>query len=174
MTNERGELPNPNSERGRKRGEIAPVVHAEGHPAVIPDVPPELAGSAAAQRAWCGAWACPWAHVSDGLAIRTLAELESERERLRADLDRDGTTLKRPVVSPATGNVIGSELYAHPGLAHLRRLDACVQPLRRELGLTPLSRARLGLSVVTLQSKETDVVTAMKQRRDAKRVQLVQ
>jgi len=144
-----GRHPDPNSRRSQMRRELEPV-----SPGVlsVPEAPGDLgvAGSAV----WDEAWSTGWAAESDRGAISQLATLEDDRESLRAEIGAAGLTLSRPLQS-ARGVVIGSEAYSHPGLRELRRIDASILPLRDRLGLSPLARSRLGISVATLAGERS-------------------
>jgi phage terminase small subunit len=76
-----------------------------------------------------------------------LCRLESEAADLRAVLQEAGPVLKRPIQS-ARGEIVGTEHYAHPAIAALRKIGAEAAQLCDALGLTPLGRHRLGLEVL--------------------------
>ena len=77
-----------------------------------------------------------WTETPDAMTIEHLARLEDRAERLAGELDRDGLTLRRPLVSPR-GEVVGEEHYPHPALTVLRALDRQLVELRAALGLDP-------------------------------------
>lgn len=154
----RGPLPNPNSRRSqaKSRQNSSDVVtsgqlsHLNVAPPTIPSAPARL--TAGSKRLWSEFWACQWAQDSDLSSITLLCRLEDERARILRAIGSD-LTLERPIVSPK-GNVVGTELVAHPLLRDLRRLDPVIVQLRDRLGLTPAARGRLGQPVVV--KKTTD------------------
>lgn len=95
-----------------------------------------------------------WAQISDGKALQRLAELEDERALLTDALNEHGPVLSKPVMT-ARGDVVGSELYSNPAIRELRRLDVQILELLKGFGLTPMSRARLGLAVVAAKKDNT-------------------
>jgi len=155
----RGPLPDATSERGRQRARLGRVPGTavvergrDPHPAVIPEPPADLVEPDGID-AWACAWEREWAHESDRRTILHLARLEQERAVTVRAVDQHGPVLWRPVVTPR-GDVAGQEAYANPAVREVRRLDAAIAPLRAALGLSPLSRARLGQAVVDLHAKE--------------------
>lgn len=129
------------------------------HPASTPPAPDDL--GEAGLVAWVDAWALPWTAAVDAGAILNLARLEDERALLRAAVDEHGVLIEKAQISPK-GDVVGSELYANPAVRELRRVDAATLALRDRLGLTPLTRARLGLALVELEAKEDAVVAGLR------------
>jgi P27 family predicted phage terminase small subunit len=99
---------------------------------------------AAGKAAWTLAWAQRWVEAPDRRQVEHLCRLEDEAEMLCAELDRDGATLTKPMITPR-GAVVGEERYPHPALKSLRQLDKELRELRRSLGMDPQSRARLRL-----------------------------
>jgi len=85
----------------------------------------------------------------DALTVARLADLVDERGSARAELDRRGILLEEPIVSP-TGKVVGTRVVPNPAVAMLRQLDRELDALADRLGLVPAARARLGLTLTTL------------------------
>jgi hypothetical protein len=73
-----------------------------------------------------------------------LCETLDERERWREALDQLGPLQTEPIVTPV-GAVVGERTVLNPAEAALRRCERQIDTLRTALGLTPASRARLGL-----------------------------
>jgi P27 family predicted phage terminase small subunit len=147
----------------KRRGEIVPPrsVVVVGHPATAP-VPPADFGEVALA-VWREAWACPWMHESDRSAVQHLCTLESERHEMSRVVAEQGLTHSRPVVSPR-GEQLGTELLANPLLRAISGVDKRIGEVRSSLGLTPVSRSRLGLVVA---EAESTVLESLMRRREA-------
>ena len=76
--------------------------------------------------------------------VTQLAETIDEREKYRTALSEHGPLLAEPIVTPK-GDVVGERLVPNPAEGMLRRCEARIERLGRDLGLTPTARARLGL-----------------------------
>ena len=131
----------------------------------VPPAPSDLAAIGVA--VWEGVWREPQIGAGDRLAVERLARLECEAAALRVCVAEDGHCLKRPIQS-ATGAVIGTEVIPHPALLPLRKIGVEAQVLCDSLGLTPSSRQRLGLDVLT-RLAEPDKVDQLKARRAQRR-----
>lgn len=143
MPTSRGPL--PKAQALRRGGRSAPVTFT-APAAPLDSEPPAHLGEIGAF-VWREVAACSWAQQSDSLAVRRLAELEDERAQLVAIINAEGHLLSRPVVSPR-GDVVGEDRYANPLIAEVRRIDRQLTPLRSELGLSPMTRARLGIRIL--------------------------
>jgi P27 family predicted phage terminase small subunit len=91
----------------------------------------------------------------DSVTVKRFAELVDERELVRAELDR-GFLLEEPIVSPV-GKVVGTRMVANPAVAMLRGLDKQLDSLADRLGLVPAARARLGLTLTTVERQAAEV-----------------
>ena len=118
------------------------------------DAPKAPAGLRAAGKAvWLEAWEAPWLDPTvDFASVAELARLEDEIAALRATLRRDGHTVRVPVVTPR-GDVVGERVEANPAEQMARRAGKAIADLRKSLGLTPESRARLGLTHLIARQK---------------------
>jgi P27 family predicted phage terminase small subunit len=93
---------------------------------------------------WERIWQTPWMLPDYDVAVVTrICEMYEDREAMRARLAQLGLTF-----ASTTGVV-----HVNPIIDKLARLDAELRKLEAELGLTPASRARLGLTEVKRQSK---------------------
>jgi len=149
LPNTRGPLPVTVSRPSRPvLPSLAGLADLAGHS----DAPKAPAGLRRAGKAvWVDSWQAPWLDpVLDLAGVAELARLEDEIAALRSTLRRDGFTLRVPIVSPR-GDVVGEKVEPHPAEAMLRRATTSVVNLRKTLGLTPESRARLGLTHLTAQ-----------------------
>lgn len=90
----------------------------------------------------------------DEMAVVRFCELVDERERVRREI-RDHLTITEPIVSPR-GDVVGERIVAHPLLRELRAIDKALDAGQAALGLTPASRARLGLAVTSAQRAQAE------------------
>jgi hypothetical protein len=99
---------------------------------------------------------------ADSLTVDRLAHLEDEAAAIRAIVTEDGPMLRKPLVSPK-GEVLGETTYAHPGLLQLRKIGAEAADLCDALGLTPVARKALGLTVA--DERLSDNVDHLKERR---------
>ena len=102
----------------------------------------------------------------DEMAATRFCEMVDERGALRRAVG-DDLTLAEPIVSPR-GDVVGERLVAHPLLRELRAIDRALAAEQAALGLTPASRARLGLAVTSAQraQAEADALVDRMYRRD--------
>jgi P27 family predicted phage terminase small subunit len=155
---------NANSERARiarSRGEL-PVISGDR---TVPPVPLHLRKTGRA--IWDLAWKAPWTLDSDVAAVDDLCVLEDDVADFTAQVSADGLVHEKTLTS-ARGDIVGTELQAHPLLIEIRRCRALANQLRKELGLTPVSRARLGLSVVEGETKKSEY-ERLAEMRNAKR-----
>jgi P27 family predicted phage terminase small subunit len=127
-----------------------------------PSKPPKSLGPAG-RATWALAWAQGWVETPDCRQVEHLCRLEDEAAILCVDLDRDGPTLTKPMISPR-GEILGEERYPHPALKSLRQLDKELRELRKSLGLDPQSRARLQLEV----EEEATWLHELKAQREAR------
>lgn len=147
----RGPLPDP--QRQKRIGNPARFPAEVVVDPQLPAKPPGGLGKVG-RAVWRDLHDLKWAQISDGKALQRLAELEDERALLTDALNEHGPVLEKPVMT-ARGDVVGSELYANPAIRELRRLDVQILELLRGFGLTPMSRARLGLAVVAAKKDNT-------------------
>jgi hypothetical protein len=163
----RGPIPDKNSGRAERREraaqskELVPATPTSVHPTTIPDAPSDL--GAAGRECWRSLWLAPQMLTGDAGAIAAASRLEDEAAVLRATVQEHGPLLSRPVTT-SRGEVVGSESYANPAIRELRRVEQASLALMRELGLSPWSRARLGLAVVEVQEK-TSWLDDLRERR---------
>jgi P27 family predicted phage terminase small subunit len=94
-----------------------------------------------------------WLSPADHRTLESLARTLDQCDELQKLLDRDGLILSKPITD-RTGQIVGSEAYAHPALAALRSAERRTEALRRELALSPGARIRLGLDVLAAQAAE--------------------
>ena len=73
-----------------------------------------------------------------------MARTIDDMAQARAEIERDGLTLRQPVVSPR-GEVIGERTVINPAEGALRRAQRRLEALLTQLALTPTARRRLGL-----------------------------
>jgi phage terminase small subunit len=89
----------------------------------------------------------PFGHDAlDAPSLARFCELTVERQALRADLETRGNLLEEPIVTPL-GNVVGERVVLNPAIPALRAIDRALDALADRLGLNPVSRARLGLTL---------------------------
>jgi P27 family predicted phage terminase small subunit len=103
---------------------------------------------------WREIWSsAPWLSVTlDSEAVREYLECIVERDEMRGSITELGMVQEEPIVS-TRGQVVGHRQVHHPLLAHLRRLEARIDQARERLGLSPGSRARLGLVEIELRER---------------------
>lgn len=157
-------MPQPRSQRGQKRGELALIEKAlppDPHPATPPPPPDGLGPAGLA--VWAEAWGCAWAQQTDRPTIAHLATLEDRAADMAATIDREGLTLTEAIVSPK-GEVVDHRTYSHPLLVQLAKAENMIVNLRGRLALDPVSRVRLGISAVDLQSRDSDLKRLQRRR----------
>jgi hypothetical protein len=137
------------------------------HPVDPPSAPGDL--RAAGLACWTSVWnTAPQLVRSDALVVAQLARMMDEASDLRAVVQEDGgPILSRPIVTPR-GEVVGDERVAHPGMRELRRIDAAVLALAQQLGISPMARGRLGLTVMELEL-QADAVDELRKERARRR-----
>lgn len=143
---------NAHSERARIARSRGELVLVQGAGTDVPTAPDHL--GAAGIAIWTAAWETPWTCDSDAAAIEALAVLEDELVRFQVQVDTDGLTHER-ILQSARGDILGASLEAHPLLVEIRRGRTLANNLRRELGMTPTSRARLGVTVLEGEEKKS-------------------
>jgi hypothetical protein len=97
------------------------------------------------------AHALAWISESDWPAIDHLARLEDQWQTFAAALTEHGPLLEEPIVTPK-GEVVGTRLVPNPAEVMLRRLEVQISALRDRLGMVPMAKARLGISVATART----------------------
>ena len=112
----------------------------------MPPPPPPPAGLGDAGRAaWVLAWdEASWLTEADAVLVGRLAELVDEVSLFREALLERGALLDEPLVSPR-GDVVGTKAVSNPAAADLHRATTAAAGLLDRLGMSPASRARLGL-----------------------------
>jgi hypothetical protein len=100
---------------------------------------------------------------SDRGAVLALARLEDDAAELRAAVDRLGVVLEEPIVTPR-GDIAGTRVCVNPAVAALARLSTPLRDLRGLLGMTPMSRARLGIGLLELQEAGDRAAKASRMR----------
>jgi P27 family predicted phage terminase small subunit len=163
----RGPLPDPQRRKriGTARNSALPVEVIPPSDPPLPVRPPAGLGEAG-KAVWASLRCLEWVQPSDRAGVVRLCELEDERATLRAALDEYGPVLSKPVTT-ARGDLVGTELYANPAIRELRRLDAQILELLKAFGLTPMSRARLGLAVIAAKKDGVLTQLIMAQYREA-------
>jgi len=119
-------------------------------PAAPVPVPPDDLGDRG-RAVFALAHALAWVSESDWPAIEHLARLEDQWVTLAAALAEHGSLLSEPIVTPR-GDVVGTRLVPNPAEMMLRRLDNQLVALRDRLGMVPLAKARLGISVASAKT----------------------
>jgi hypothetical protein len=143
------------SHAGHRPSTALPVeVLAPGEHRLVPAEPEGLGEVGLA--VWRDAWRAAWIAESDAGAVEHLARLTDERNALCKARDASGLTLKEPIVTPK-GEIVGERLVPNPLLAEIRRLDAIILAARKELGLTPMAKARLGLNVASAANQASRI-----------------
>jgi P27 family predicted phage terminase small subunit len=134
----RGPLAKP-AERaqGHRRRELS-LINSDGPPAIkVPRPPKGLAPEV--RRAWSAYWRSPMAGLAqdvDRPAITRLFRLYDQHERAMAALQM------ALVVKGSQGQV-----RVNPVADYVAKLETHILRLENELGLTPMARARLGLTL---------------------------
>lgn len=113
---------------------------------VAPPVPPSTLGERG-RDVWGSVWAegAAWLTPADESLVRRVAELGDEIAAAREALLTEGVILRKPLISPK-GDVVGEEPIANPAARMLRDATSQLAVLAGALGLSPASRARLGLT----------------------------
>jgi P27 family predicted phage terminase small subunit len=165
----RGPAPDPSSKRGQLRAKAAAKKR-------VPD-PPKLAGlservssrppaglGASGRALWRRCAEQEQIRQGDYHALHELCRLEDEFVKLRATINEEGESLKRPVQN-ARGELLGQESYSNPLLVNLHKLRALAVQLCGDLGLSPHGRSRLGLQIVEPYRAPDDKLDELKDRR---------
>jgi P27 family predicted phage terminase small subunit len=155
----------PGAPVARKRKRSKPVVPAPyAHPPKPPKPPADL--GRAGKVSWAALWAAPQVMNGDATTIGQLCRLEDQAAALRVELEKDGSILRQPIVS-SKGEIVGEQHVPHPSLRELRRIGVEAIALCKELGLSPQARARLGLTVIDVETK-ADALDKLRTRRAAR------
>jgi len=134
-------------------------------PAAVREAPPAPTGlGPLGQKAWQAVMLHAPLLIEglDELTVTRLCELLEERQALRDEL-KAGYLLREPIVSP-TGKIVGERLVLNPALPALRALDRALEALAGALGITPRSRADLGLTLTDAELKAMNIDELMSQR----------
>jgi phage terminase small subunit len=117
--------------------------------------PPPASLPAEAAEVWTElAGVIPLRHPQlDTPTLERFARLTVERRGYEAVLDERGVVLEEPIISP-TGKVVGTRVVMNPAEMALRRIDRALDVLADRLGLSPVARARLGLTVSNAMAAE--------------------
>lgn len=134
-------LPSRTSTRTPRTATALPSV-THGPPAV-----PEHLG-VVGSAIWAAIWpALPILSPSlDGHSVLRYCEAAEDASKARAEVEARGLVLDEPIPDPR-GGVVGYRAVLNPAEAALRRADKVVTELADRLGLSPASRARLGLVI---------------------------
>lgn len=119
------------------RGHELTLVQGDNAPVKVPRPPKGLAPEV--RRAWAAYWRSPMATLAqevDRPAIARLFRLYDQHERAMAALN------VALVVKGSQG-----QLRVNPVADYVSKLDTQILRLENEFGLTPMSRARLGLTI---------------------------
>jgi len=120
---------------------------------------------ASGEALWERAWALRQVEEGDRPSLERLCFLEDQAASLRAELERYGVMLKRPIQN-ARGELIGAEAYPSPALAALRKIGDEHAALCEALGFSPSGRRDLGMIV---SERPKDNVDDLKRRRAERR-----
>ena len=83
--------------------------------------------------------------ILDAETVARLCRLLEEREIYAAELLEHGAVHAEVIVSPK-GDVVGERMVPNPAEQQLRRIDKAIDAVTAALGLSPTSRARLGVA----------------------------
>jgi P27 family predicted phage terminase small subunit len=113
---------------------------------LVPPVPDHLGPVGAA--IWRDLWpALPVLSPRiDHSSVLRYCQVSEDAARARAAVQEHGLVIDE-IVGDARGGSLGTRLALNPAEAALRRCDRVLLELARDLGLTPASRARLGLTI---------------------------
>jgi phage terminase small subunit len=78
--------------------------------------------------------------------LERFCRLTVERQQYQTALDALGLVLEEAQITP-TGAVVGQRIVLNPLIPALRAIDRALDSVSDRLGLSPVSRARLGLTV---------------------------
>ena len=123
---------------------VLPSVAALSGPSELPKAPRGL--RAPGRAAWALVWveAAGWLADVDRPIVERLARLVDELAIYHAALVKHGAVIEEMVVSPR-GDVVGSKRVANPAVKMLHDAGVELNNLTSAIGLSPASRARLGL-----------------------------
>jgi P27 family predicted phage terminase small subunit len=82
----------------------------------------------------------------DAPMLERFCRLTVERQQYQTALDALGLVLEEAQITP-TGAVVGQRIVLNPLIPALRAIDRALDSVSDRLGLSPVSRARLGLTV---------------------------
>ena len=99
-------------------------------------------------------WEAPYLDEKDRTAVADLCCLVDDIAACREAIAKHGLLLEEPIVLP-TGKVVEGErrLVANPAVSALQAYLRVLAPALTALGLTPASRARLGLDIASLRRR---------------------
>ena len=123
---------------------VLPSVAALSAPSEQPKPPRGL--RAPGKAAWALVWteAAGWLADADRPIVERLARLVDELAIYHAALVKHGAVIEELLVSPR-GDVVGSKRVANPAVKMLHDAGVELNNLAAAIGLSPASRARLGL-----------------------------
>ena len=99
----------------------------------------------------------------DAVTVARFCQIMDERAVLLAELVTRGPLLEEPIVSP-TGKVVGVRTVINPASTALRATDKALDALADRLALVPSARARLGLTLSTVEKQRLEVGTLLAAR----------
>ena len=150
----RGPVPisNPRRDRGNVRNLPAPVLINTEVERPVPRAPKGLRQAGKAE--WAATWQAPWITDTDRGSVIELCHLADELADIRRLLAEAGRVQTVPIQN-ARGQIVGEEVKANPLERQLRVAEKLYLDLRIQLGLTPMSKARLGLLAVSANREKT-------------------
>ena len=121
----------------------------------LPGPPQGLSEGAAV--IWCEVReGSPWLTGADRAAVLELTRLCDDLVVYRAAVREHGPLLTEVIADPR-GGVIGTRMVANPAVAMVLKTESAIGALRTSLGLSPQSRARLGLTLLEGERRASKV-----------------
>ncbi len=112
-------------------------------PSEVPDPPEGLC--MALRSAWDEYWASDIARATDITDVQVISRLFWFRQQQREIMEEFSDMAPDERLTPGSRNA--DSLRAHPYFDQIRKLEETIQKLEDKLGLSPLSRARLGIEL---------------------------
>lgn len=142
-----GPIPKPDAQRVSERERVTVAVR-EGFPLVKPEPPKGL--KAEVKNVWTRLWESPLARVWDPVMDGPLVERYAWTLHHWLNAQRQLKRLDDVVTIGSTGQPV-----LHPITTYVNTLEQRLAQIEKELGMTPMSRARLGLTIA-----ETELTAA--------------
>jgi P27 family predicted phage terminase small subunit len=130
----------------------APATRASARAAILPATAGPPAAPEHLGPVGRAVWTAVWAALPilspqlDGHTVCRYAEASDDASAARAEIETHGVVLTEIIADPR-GGVLGHKSVSNPALAALRHSDKVLTELADRLGLSPASRARLGLVI---------------------------